>query len=62
MIKISDLKAGDIVMVMEEGEEREGTGTGIQRDQNLVCVDNGVQEFWYGRARSCPFHLMKNSC
>jgi hypothetical protein len=48
MIKISDLKAGDMVMVMEEGAEREGVVTGIQRDQNLVCVDNGVQEFWYG--------------
>jgi hypothetical protein len=48
MIKISDLKEGDIVLVMEEGVEREGVVTDIQHDQNLVCVDNGVQEFWYG--------------
>ncbi len=48
MIKISDLKEGDLVMVMEEGIEREGTVVDIQHDQNLVCIDNGVQEFWYG--------------
>lgn len=50
MIKINELKAGDIVMVMEEGTEREGVVTDVQHDQNLVCVDNGVQEFWYSPA------------
>jgi len=50
MIKINDLKAGDIVMVMEEGMEREGVVTDVQHDQNLVCIDNGVQEFWYSPA------------
>jgi hypothetical protein len=50
MIKISELRQGDIVMVMEEGAEREGVVTEIQHDQNLVCVDNGVQEFWYAPA------------
>lgn len=48
MVKISDLKAGDIVMVMQDGAEREGVVTEVQRDQNLACVDNGVQDFWYG--------------
>jgi len=48
MVKISDLKSGDIVMVMQDGIESEGTVVDVQRDQNLVCVDNGVQEFWYG--------------
>ena len=47
MVKISDLKEGDIVIIMEEGVEREGTVVEVQRDQNLVCVNNGVQEFWY---------------
>lgn len=50
MIKISELKAGDIVLIMEEGAEREGVVTEVQRDQNLVCVNNGVQEFWYSPA------------
>ena len=47
MIKISDLKAGDIVRVQYEGEEREGVVTDTNREDNLVCVDNGIQEFWY---------------
>jgi hypothetical protein len=54
MVKISDLKAGDIVMVMQDGEEREGTVVEVQRDQNLALVDNGVQEFWYSAGTSCP--------
>jgi hypothetical protein len=36
---------------VEEGMEREGVVTDIQRDQNLVCVNNGVQEFWYSPAQ-----------
>jgi hypothetical protein len=58
MVKISDLKAGDIVMVMQDGEEREGTVVEIQRDQNLALVDNGVQEFWYsaGNILSIPLN------
>jgi hypothetical protein len=58
MVKISDLKAGDIVMVMQDGEEREGTVVDVQRDQNLALVDNGVQEFWYsaGSILSIPLN------
>ena len=47
MVKISDLKAGDIVKVIDEGVEREGVVTNVSRDNSMVCVDNGVQEFWY---------------
>lgn len=47
MIKISDLKPGDIVLVMDEGTETEGIVTDVSRDDNMICVDNGVQEFWY---------------
>lgn len=50
MVKISELKSGDIVMVLQDGIESEGVVTDVQRDQNLVCVDNGVQEFWYSPA------------
>ena len=47
MIKITDLKPGDIVMVMHDGEEREGIVVDISREENMACVDNGIQEFWY---------------
>lgn len=47
MVKISDLQAGDIVKVMHDGIEREGEVVEVSRDQNMACVDNGIQEFWY---------------
>lgn len=47
MIKLQDLKQGDIVRVIEETKEREGTVIEISRDENQVLIDNGVQEFWY---------------
>ena len=47
MIKLTDLKPGDIVRVKDEGVEREGIVTDISRDENMACIDNGVQEFWF---------------
>jgi hypothetical protein len=47
MIKLTDLKPGDIVRVLDEGVEREGIVQDISRDENMVCVNNGIQEFWY---------------
>jgi hypothetical protein len=47
MVKITDLKEGDIVHVLSEGVEREGIVADISRDDNMACIDNGIQEFWY---------------
>ena len=47
MIKLSDLKPGDIVTIMDEGGEREGVVTSVSQNENMVCVNNGVQDFWY---------------
>ena len=47
MIKIGQLQAGDIVMVNDEGQMREGVVVNKDIAENLIQVDNGVQEFWY---------------
>ena len=47
MVKITELKEGDIVHVIDEGVERIGTVVEISRDENMANIDNGVQEFWY---------------
>jgi hypothetical protein len=47
MLKIGELKAGDIIRVNDEGVEREGTVVSISHEENQALVDNGVQEFWY---------------
>lgn len=47
MVKTGHLQSGDIVMVNEEGLLREGTVIETNREENMILVDNGTQEFWY---------------
>jgi hypothetical protein len=47
MLKIGNLKSGDIIMVNDEGVMREGTVVGLSQEENQALVNNGVQEFWY---------------
>jgi hypothetical protein len=47
MLKIGDLKSGDIIVVDDEGIKREGIVVKINHEENQALVDNGVQEFWY---------------
>ncbi len=47
MLKINDLKSGDIIIVDDEGVRREGTVVSISHEENQALVDNGIQEFWY---------------
>lgn len=47
MLKIGNLRSGDIIMVNDEGIMREGTVVEISHEENQALVDNGVQEFWY---------------
>ena len=47
MVKITDLKAGDIVKILHDGVETEGEVVDIDRTDGKACIDNGIQEFWY---------------
>ena len=47
MLKIGDLKSGDLIIVDDEGVKREGTVVRVSHEENQALVDNGVQEFWY---------------
>jgi hypothetical protein len=47
MLKIGDLKPGDIIVVDDEGMNREGTVVSTSYEENQALVNNGVQEFWY---------------
>ncbi len=57
MIKIQELKEGDFVRVEENTVEREGTVIDISRDENMVCINNGVQDFWYPMEQIAPIPL-----
>lgn len=47
MLKIGQLRAGDIIIVDDEGIMREGTVVEVSHAENKALVDNGVQEIWY---------------
>ncbi len=47
MLKLNELKQGNLVMVNDEGVLREGRVTDISHADNQVLLDNGIQEFWF---------------
>lgn len=57
MIKLTDLKPGDIVRVNDEGVDREGVVLDTSRDEGMACIDTGVQEFWFPMADLTPVPL-----
>ena len=60
MLKIGELKQGDIVKVIDEGVEREGTVVEISHEEHQALVDNGVQEFWYSPEEMYPILVDEN--
>lgn len=60
MVKVTDLKPGDIVHVLDEGREREGVVTEISRDEDMACINNGVQDFWYSMDKVVPIPLTED--
>jgi hypothetical protein len=57
MIKFSDLKVGDYVMVDFEGKMWNGEVTDLNRDEKQVCVETEVQDFWYEPGHVYPIPL-----
>jgi len=54
MLKLGELKAGDIIKVHDDGIEREGMVVQISHEEHQALVDNGVQEFWYSPEEMSP--------
>ncbi len=47
MIKFQELKNGDYVLVQYDGKISQGEVMGFNRDEKEICINDGVQEFWY---------------
>lgn len=61
MLKISELKEGDLVMVEYDGQWKEGAITNIDRIDAKVCVPSPEdEEFWYDSKHLQPI-LMDES-
>ena len=57
MVKISELKEGDIVKVMDTEIERVGTVLETDKEEKMALIDNGIQEFWYAPEDIIPVPL-----
>lgn len=57
MLKLGDLKQGDLVLVNDDGIEREGTVVKVSHEDHQALVDNGIQEFWYNPVDMKPIPL-----
>lgn len=57
MLKIGELKQGDIIRVNDDGVMREGTVVSVSHEENQALVDNGIQEFWYSPEDMNPLPL-----
>jgi hypothetical protein len=57
MLKIGNLKAGDIITVDDDGVMREGIVVSVSHEEHQALVDNGVQEFWYSPEEMHPVPL-----
>jgi hypothetical protein len=60
MLKIGELKSGDIIKVNDEGVEREGRVVSISHEEHKALVNNGIQEFWYSQEDMKPIPLDEN--
>lgn len=57
MLKIGELKQGDIIQVNDDGVLREGTVVEVSHEEHQALVDNGIQEFWYSPEDMNPIPL-----
>lgn len=60
MLKLGDLKQGDIVYLNDDGVQREGTVVKVSHEDRQALVDNGIQEFWYNLDEIQPIPLDEN--
>ena len=60
MLKLGDLKQGNLIYVNHDGEQREGTVVKISPENRQTLVQNGVQEFWYNLDEIQPIPLDEN--
>lgn len=47
MLKFNELKKGDYVIADFDGNKQVGMVTGLMLGAHDVCINNGVQEFWF---------------
>lgn len=57
MLKFNEIKKGDYVVADFEGNKQVGMVTGLMPAAHDVCIDNGVQEFWFKPEQLSPVEI-----
>lgn len=57
MIRLNELKPGDLVLAEYEGQKREGVVTDVAREDKEAYVETDVQPFWYAPEHLYPIPL-----
>ncbi|MGZ8559086.1 MAG: hypothetical protein ACXWWC_12165 [Chitinophagaceae bacterium] len=57
MLKLGDLKQGNLIYINHDGEQREGTVEKVSPENRQALVNNGIQEFWYDLDEIQPIPL-----
>lgn len=57
MIKFNEIKVGDYLVADNDGDKKQGEVTNLNHNEKQVCVDTGVQEFWYETEQLSPIAL-----
>ena len=60
MLKVGELKQGDVIMVNDDGVMREGIVSKVSHEDHEALVDNGIQEFWYESEEMFPLPVDEN--
>ncbi|MET0634575.1 MAG: hypothetical protein ABWZ25_01025 [Chitinophagaceae bacterium] len=47
MLKLAELKSGDIVSINDEGVQREGVVVKTSPQEHKALINNGIQEYWF---------------
>ena len=57
MIKFNEIKVGDYLMADNDGDKLQGEVTNLNGNEKQVCLDTGVQEFWYEMEQLSPIAM-----
>ena len=52
MINFQEIKVGDLLLAEFEGKQTEGIVKDLNKEDKEICIETGVQEFWF-----TPNHL-----
>lgn len=57
MLKFQNILVGDYLMADNDGDVLKGEVTNLKKGENQVCLNIGIQEFWYEMNQLSPILL-----